>query len=112
MMNHWFFGAALAFLAGTAISYINYRISLLVLRKKPDAVAASSVARQFLNVAYFAAVYFLTPYTPWGLLSTLVGAAIGITIPMFWFTYLLLRASGNRPAGTQKEPESTTKGDD
>lgn len=110
MINHWFFGAVLAFLAGAVISYINYRISLLVLRKKPDAVAASSVARQFLNIAYFAAVYFITPYTPWDMIPLLVGAALGVTIPMFYFTYLLLRVSGNKSAGNK--PESTKKGDD
>lgn len=93
-MDHWIFGAALAFFAGAAVSFLNYRISLMVLHKKPDAFPMTSVIRQFMNVAYLAAVYFITPHTPWGLIPLLVGAALGSTTSMFFFTYLLVKESG------------------
>ena len=98
-MNHWITGAVLAFAAGIAVSLLNYRISLLVMRKKPDAYPMTSVIRQITNVAYLAAVYFIAPYTPWELIPLLVGAALGSTLSIFFFTYLLVKESG----GAQKK---------
>lgn len=101
-MEHWIIGAALAFIAGVAVSYLNYRISLAVLRRKPDAYPMTSVVRQITNVAYLAAVYFITPYTPWGLIPLLVGAALGSTLSIFLFTYLLVKESGKDRSGSEK----------
>ena len=93
-MDHWLIGAALTFFAGAAVSYLNYCISLLVMRKKPDAYPMTSVIRQITNVAYRAAVYFITPYTPGGLIPLLIGAALGSPLSIFFFTYLLVKKSG------------------
>ncbi len=103
-MNHPILGAALAFLGGAALSYVNYLLSRTVLRKKPDFVSATAVFRQIFNVAYLAALYFFAPSTPWGLVPLLLGAAFGITLPMFYFTFLLLKEGKN-------DNHSHTKGD-
>ncbi len=104
-MNHALFGAALAFFGGAALSYVNYLLSRTVLRRKPELVAATAVIRQVLNVAYLAALYFLAPLTPWGLVPLLLGAALGITLPMFYFTTLLLKEG-------KRDNQSNTKGDE
>jgi len=100
-MEHWIFGALLTFLAGAAVSFLNYCISRTVMRKKPDAYPMTTVVRQITNVAYLAAVYFITPYTPWGLVPLLIGAALGSTLPMFCFTYLLVKEGGKGQGGTE-----------
>ncbi len=93
-MNHWLVGAAAAFVSGVCVSFLNYHVSLLVLRKKPQALPMTSVVRQFINVAFLVAVYFLAPHTPWNLIPLLIGAALGTTLSMFLFTYLLVRKTG------------------
>lgn len=89
-------GALIALALGCLISYINYRISAVILNKKPDIIAASSVVRQIVNVAYLAAVYFIAPLTPFSLVYLLVGAVIGLTCSMFYFTYRLIKKTDNK----------------
>ena len=102
-MEHWIFGALLTFLAGAAVSFLNYCISRTVIRKKPDAYPMTTVVRQIMNVAFLAAVYFIAPYTPWGLIPLLVGAALGSTLTMFFFTYLLVKEGGRNGSGSEKQ---------
>ena len=92
-MNHWITGAIITAAAGAGIAYVNYLLSRYMLKKKPDLLTALPVMRQCFNIAYLAAVYFLAPYTPWDRIPLLVAAVIGITIPMFFFTYLLVKQS-------------------
>ena len=74
-------GGLLSFLVGCAVSALNYRINLRVLKKKPSAIASISVLRQFLSVAYLVAVFLLSKVLPWDSVPLLLGAAIGLTIP-------------------------------
>ncbi len=87
-----FLGAMLAFVFGGIISFVNYKITGKILKEKPDLVAAGTVVRQLFNVAYLAAVYFLVPYTPFSLIPSLVGAVLGLTLPMFYFTSRLVKS--------------------
>lgn len=89
MMN--FFGAFLAFLLGAAIAAVNYGFSRFVLKKHPEKFALTPVLRMVLQVGYLAAVFFLAPYTPWDRLWLLVGACLGVTLPMIGFTYRLVK---------------------
>lgn len=103
-MEHWLVGGGLAALVGLAISAVNYKISLSVLRKKPDLVAAVSVPRQILNVGYLLLVYFLSPFTPWDRTPLLVGAVIGMTGSMFLFTTMLLKnIPDTKPSNSAEE---------
>ncbi|MBQ8400609.1 MAG: hypothetical protein IJX14_01640, partial [Clostridia bacterium] len=59
-----------------------------------------------LGIGYLAALYFAAPYTPWDGIWLLAGGAIGLTLPMFPFTFLLLRqvnksTSVNDTSGTE-----------
>lgn len=89
-MEHWLVGALLAGLGGVLISYLNYLLSRQVLKKKPSLFSAVTVPRQIIQIGYLAVVYFLQPMTPWGLVELLVGAAVGLTVAMFFFTKSLL----------------------
>lgn len=91
-MEHWLVGALLAGLGGVLISYLSYLLSRQVLKKKPSLFSAVTVPRQIIQIGYLAVVYFLQPMTPWGLVELLVGAAMGLTVAMFFFTKSLLNA--------------------
>ena len=45
-MDHWLFGALLAFFLGIGISFLNYRISVYMLNKNPALIQASTLTRQ------------------------------------------------------------------
>lgn len=104
-IEHWVFGALLSFLCGALVSFINYLITRAILKKKPQMLTVSAVIRQILNVAYLAAVYFISSHTPWGVVPLLVGGVFGITLSLFLFTYLLIKksdANGSKTEKTQK----------
>lgn len=103
-MEHWLVGGVVAALVGLVISGVNYKLSLSILKKKPELVAAMSAPRQILNVAYLLLVYLVAPYTPWDLMALLIGAAIGMTGSMFFFTGKLLKnVPGGKPTNTTEE---------
>mgnify|MGYP004506050583 FL=1 len=90
-MEHWFIGAMITCLFGILVSFANYRLSVRLLVKNPASIQISTPARQILNIGYLAAVYFLAPYTPWDRIAMLVGAVVGVTGGLFYFTYRLVR---------------------
>lgn len=100
-MDHWLVGGILAALIGALISLLNYRLSLYIVKKKPDMLAMMSVPRQIINIVYLVAVYLLAEKTPWELMPLLVGAALGLTGTMFVCTRLLLKAVETAP-GTEQ----------
>lgn len=102
-------GGLLAFLGGAAVSWLNYRINLRTLEKKPSALASISILRQLLSVGYLVAVFLLSGVLPWGHVPLLVGAALGLTIPSILLSLRLARINDSRPAGA--EP-SSGKGED
>jgi hypothetical protein len=84
-------GFLAAFLIGTALSYVSYLLTARAAKNPSEKFAAVSLLRQVFNIGYLALVYFLAPYTPWDRIWMLVGAVLGVTLPMFVFTFLLLR---------------------
>lgn len=98
-MEHWLVGALLAGLGGVLISYLSYLLSRQVLKKKPNLFSAVTVPRQIIQIGYLAVVYFLQPMTPWGLVALLVGAAMGLTVAMFFFTKSLLNTIRHEETG-------------
>ena len=84
-------GAAVAAAVGFFIAFLNYIISKKVLMKAPDKYSVTLIARQILQVGYLVAVYFVGSETQIAaLIYLLVGAVIGMTVPMFFFTKKLL----------------------
>ena len=85
------FGAALAFAVGALIAAGNYLFSRYLLIKHPSMYAGMQIFRQLLQIAYLIALFLLGGYTPWDRLWLLCGGCFGVTLPMFWFTYRLLK---------------------
>ena len=73
-------------LAGLLIAYINYLLSRKILKAAPEKFALATVARQIIQVGYLAAVYFIGDGLTVSLVWLLVGAAVGMTVPMAFFT--------------------------
>ena len=103
-------GGALAFAVGAALAYGNFCITKNMLLKKTGAtgVSAVSVLRQVINVAYLVLVYFLAPKLPCSMIALLVGAVLGLTIPMFLFTFRLTRLT--KPVSGEQEETQDGKG--
>ena len=104
-------GGALAFAAGAVLAYVNFRLSKNMLLKKSgvNSVGAVTVLRQIINVGYLLLVYFLAPKLPWSMIALLIGAVLGLTIPMFLFTYRLAKMTN--PAGAEREEQDGKGGE-
>lgn len=90
-MQSDFFGAVSAFGVGLAIATVNYLLSRYMLKKKPSQYAVTQIFRQVLQVGYLVLLFVFGDYTPWDKLWLLVGGALGVTLPMLWFTYRLVK---------------------
>lgn len=84
-------GAALASVIGAAIAALNYAVSRYLLIKRPSVYAGMQIVWQPVQIAYLGALALFGGYTPWDRLWLLVGGALGITLPKFWFTYRLVK---------------------
>lgn len=85
------FGAALSFAGGVGIAAICYAISKYMLKKQSGLYSSMQIVRQLIQIAYLVVIYFAAPRTPWDLVWLLVGGCLGITLPMFFFTYRLVK---------------------
>lgn len=95
-------GGLLAFAAGFAVSAANFLISRAARRRaacrhakdgaaQTRAILYPSLIRQLLCLVFLVALYFAAPYLPWERTPLLIGGALGITLPLIFFTALLLR---------------------
>lgn len=85
------FGAILAFGVGVLIAAVNYKFSQYILKKRPTQYAIMQIGRQWLQIAYLIVLLVAGKYIPWDRGWLLVGGALGVTLPMFWFTYRLVK---------------------
>ena len=96
-------GAAVTLLVGVGIATLNFYISKYILNKKPDKFAMTTLVRQILNIGYLVAVYMLGDFLPCKLTYLLVGAVVGITLPMFIYTRRLIKLNETRLERNLKE---------
>ncbi|MBQ8182854.1 MAG: hypothetical protein IJ025_03015 [Clostridia bacterium] len=102
-----FLGAVITFTAGIGIATLNYYISKYFLEKNPDKFAMTTVVKQIFNVGYLVAVYMFGDFLPFKLSYLLIGAVLGITLPMFIYTRKLLKLNESKRVETrEKEGES------
>ncbi len=90
-MDNNIVGAVAVFLLGAAISFINYKLTELIMKKYPGRFSFLSIVRSLIQAGFFLLVFAAAPYTPWDRTYLLVGTALGITIPMAFFTFRLLK---------------------
>lgn len=86
-----FIGAVLAFCIGVCLASAGYVFARHVLKTQPSRFVAVQVGKQFLQIVFLVLLYVLGGYTPWDRIWLLVGGCLGITLPMGWFTYRLVK---------------------
>lgn len=74
-------GGLLACALGVLLAFGNDRLTRAVCKRKPSLLMPLFVVRQVINIAYLAALYFLSPALPWNVTPLLIGGALGITLP-------------------------------
>ncbi|MBR5246574.1 MAG: hypothetical protein IKV25_04295 [Clostridia bacterium] len=90
-MSHNIIGALVTAVIGMLIAFVNFSFSKKVLEKAPDKYALITVARQVLQIGFLAIVYFVgIKIQVADTMYLLVGAVLGMTLPMFYFTKKLL----------------------
>ncbi len=107
-MNHNIIGAIVAAIAGVVIALINYIFSKKVLINAPEKYSLITVVRQILQVGFLVVVYFTGTKTQIAdPIYLLIGAVLGMTVPMIYFTKkLLLINETEAKAKNKKEDEA------
>lgn len=95
-----------AFAAGTLLAFVGYLIAKKTLLKKSGNYPAVSMIRQFLNIAYLAALFFIAKKTGWDLYALFIGGALGATVPSFLLTAKLVRFIQNGKTPDQTEDDN------
>lgn len=96
--------------SGLVIAFLNYLFSKKVLVKAPEKYSLVTVARQVVQVGFLALVYLIGSKTQLADITyLLVGAVLGMTVPMFFFTKKLLFINNSAISG-KKEKEDDTDG--
>ena len=90
-VNQSLLGGAAAFVFGALLALVNYLISRAVMRRKMSMFSSTAVIRQLINIGGLVALYFIAPHTPFETLPLVIGGVLGETLPMLFFTFLLLR---------------------
>ena len=108
-------GMALALLGGALVAWVNYLLTRGA-ASRPGGAGMISVVRTLFNAAYLTAVFFVSPLTPWERIPMLAAAVAGLTVPMFFFTALLVRRMKGGEAGktgaSGENEENGEKGED
>ena len=98
-------GAVVVAVVGVGVAFVNYLISKTVLAKIPDKYSATTVLRQIVQIAFLVIVYFISKKTNYDPMYLLVGAVLGITVPMIIFTKKLLRYNESLQQSEKRKEE-------
>lgn len=95
-MNHNILGIVISTVIGVIVAFLNYFLSKTVLVKMPDKYSFVTVIRQVFQVGFLVLVYFISNRIE-NVNSThlLVGAVLGMTVPMLFFTKKLVSVNSN-----------------
>lgn len=105
-MNYDIIGAVIAAVTGVAIAFVNYLFSKKMLIKAPEKYSFITVIRQVIQVGFLALVYFIGAKTEIAdPVYLLVGAVLGMTVPMFFFTKKLLSVNNGLSRKTEKKED-------
>ncbi len=76
---------------GVGIALLNYLFSKQILVKSPEKYSITTIIRQCIQIGFLVIVYFVfTKFPQVDFIFPIVGAVVGMTIPMFIFTKKLL----------------------
>ena len=96
----------LAFLCGAGIAYLNYILIRKAVKAGGESAAFSGLSvalRAVLNIGFLVGLYFLAVKGGFNLFALLLGGALGLTIPSFLFTSVLMKQLKNdSQAGTDE----------
>lgn len=95
-------GAALALLIGIGVAALNFGLGRWCLEKKPERYAMLQPVRSLIQIGYLLLILLVGGYTPWDQMWLLVGGALGVTLPMPYFTYRLVKL--NDAKGKEEDP--------
>ncbi len=104
-MAHNIIGTVICALAGLLIAYLNYVLSKKILETRPERFALATVLRQIVQVGYLIAVYFIGSELNVSLTFMLVGAVVGMTVPMLFFTKKLVAFNESLDVKSEKGEE-------
>ncbi len=107
-MSHSIVGAIITAVIGFLVAYVNYILSKKVLIKAPEKYSVITVVRQVLQVGFLAFVYFVgTKIQVINPTYLLVGAVLGLTLPMIYFTKKLLSINEARVSNIKEKGVET-----
>ena len=106
-----FLGMSIAFFVGIWIDTINYRISIIFIKKKPDVLAYANIVHQAVAIIFLLIVYFAGPLTPFDRFYLLIGAVIGITVMIVFTTVKLLKITSSAKPEKKEIQKSDNKED-
>lgn len=90
-MNYNILSTVLTAGAGFIIAFLNYMLSKTVILKSPDKYSVITVLRQIIQIGFLVAVYFVgKKFEAVNITYLLIGAVVGMTVPMLFFTKKLL----------------------
>lgn len=100
-MNNPFVCALIALLGGVLVSYICYRVMKEFIIKNKNLATVAPI-RQIIGIAYFAGAYFIAKKLGIEVVPTIVGAALGITLPSIVFSSRLVALCSKPAVNTDK----------
>lgn len=102
-MNENIVGAIITFALGVGVASVNFLLSKAILIKQPEKYALGTIIRQITQIIYIVAIYFVSTVAPWDMWYMIVGAVLGVTIPMVYFTHKLLQLNQTAPPKDNKK---------
>ena len=105
-MEHNIIGATVTLVLGAGISLINYLISRHIILNYPEKYALAAIFRQIIQIGFLVAVFLVGNKTEADIIYLLIGAVLGITFTMFYFTHKLLKLNEKK-----SNENSRTEGD-
>lgn len=94
--DYYIAGAAL--LGGALLALVNYGIARAMMKKSGNGLGIASMLRQLIGLAFLVTLYFVSRKYGWNQWMTLLGGALGLTLPMFALTPSLLKAARRQNA--------------
>lgn len=109
-LNNPFVCALIALLGGVLVSYICYLVMKVFILGNKNLAAVAPI-RQIIGIAYFVGTYFLAKKLGIDVIPTIIGAALGITLPSVVFSSRLVSLCGKSPSETTAGSEKSEGGD-